>query len=133
MKKLRIGILFGGRSAEHEVSLRSAASVVAVLDRAKYEVVPIKIEKNGSWELPSAGAHPFLEGIVGDLSRKVALLADPTSPDLLLFDPEQGVWKTTEAGRLDVVFPVLHGTYGEESRLNSMFFVRCEADYQLVT
>ena len=120
MKKLRIGILFGGRSAEHEVSLRSAASVVAALDRAKYEVVPIKIEKDGSWELPSAGAHPFLEGIVGDLSKKVALLADPTSPDLLLFDPEQGVWKTTDASRLDVVFPVLHGTYGEDGTIQGL-------------
>jgi len=120
VKKLRIGILFGGRSAEHEVSLRSAASVVAVLDRAKYEVVPIKIEKDGSWVLPSAAAHPFLEGIAGDVPRKVALLADPTSPDLLLFDPQQGVWKATEASRLDVVFPVLHGTYGEDGTIQGL-------------
>ena len=54
VNRIRVGVLFGGRSAEHEVSLRSAASVVAALDRSKYQIVPIKIRKDGCWELPSA-------------------------------------------------------------------------------
>ena len=66
MAKLKVGVLFGGRSAEHEVSLRSAASVIAALDRSKYEIVPIKIKKDGRWELPSADTHRFLEGVAGD-------------------------------------------------------------------
>jgi D-alanine-D-alanine ligase len=120
VKKIRIGVLFGGRSAEHEVSLRSAASVVAALDRSKYEIVPIKIRKDGCWELPSRDAHGFLEGIAPDEPVKVALLADPTSPDLLAYDPREDVWKATDKGQLDVVFPVLHGTYGEDGTVQGL-------------
>ncbi len=117
VKRIRVGVLFGGRSAEHEVSLRSAAAVIAAMDRSLYEVLPIKIRKDGRWELPAAGQHDFLEGLAGDESKAVTLLADPTSPELVALD-SKGVWKRlgTE-GRLDVIFPVLHGTYGEDGTL----------------
>lgn len=121
MKRLRVGVLFGGCSAEHEVSLRSAASVIAAMDRSRYEVVPVKIRKDGRWELPAAGSHPFLQGLAGDEPTTVALLADPTSPDLIAFDPSGAVWKRPEGwGRLDVVFPVLHGTYGEDGTVQGL-------------
>lgn len=116
-QRIRVGVLFGGRSAEHEVSLRSAASVIAAMDRSLYEVLPIKIRKDGRWEIPAASEHDFLEGFTGDESKAVTLLADPTSPELVVLD-SQGVWKSFGAeGRLDVIFPVLHGTYGEDGTL----------------
>jgi D-alanine-D-alanine ligase len=121
VRKIKVGVLFGGRSAEHEVSLRSAASVIGSLDRGKYEVVPIKIRKDGRWELPSAGGHDFLEGLAGNESRTVTLVADPTSPILLCFDPSETIWRACgETGRLDVVFPVLHGTYGEDGTVQGL-------------
>ena len=121
MKKIKVGVLFGGRSAEHEVSVRSAASVIAALDRSRYEIVPIKIGKDGRWELPSSDAHDFLEGITDDASKTVALLADPTSPELVCFDASKATWRTCgSTGRLDVVFPVLHGTYGEDGTVQGL-------------
>ena len=119
-QRLKVGVLFGGRSAEHEVSLRSAAAVVAALDRNKYDVIPIKIERDGSWQLPAASEHAFLEGVAGKERQSTGLLADPTASRLLVRfgsqAPEsQPGWGTRpELGRLDVVFPVLHGPYGED-------------------
>ncbi len=122
LKRLTVGVLFGGRSAEHEVSLRSAASVVAALDRKKYNVIPIKIGRDGSWQLPAAREHAFLEGVAGSESKQAGLLADPTASRLLVRDPSQSAVPVSEAtwgpqpelGKLDVVFPILHGTYGED-------------------
>jgi D-alanine-D-alanine ligase len=121
-KRLKVGVLFGGRSAEHEVSLRSAAAVIGALDRGKYDVIPIKIARDGSWQLPAASEHAFLEGVAGSESKPTGLLADPTAARLLVketvdshvpasrysWGPQPGLEK------LDVVFPVLHGTYGED-------------------
>jgi D-alanine-D-alanine ligase len=121
VKKIKVGVLFGGRSAEHEVSLRSAASVIAALDRGKYDIVPIKIRKDGRWELPASGSHGFLDGLAGDESKTVALLADPTSPELLCFEPPATIWRASSStSRLDVVFPVLHGTYGEDGTVQGL-------------
>jgi len=121
-RRLKVGVLFGGRSAEHEVSLRSAAAVVAWLDRGKYDVVPIKIDRNRSWRLPAAREHAFLEGVAGSESKPTGLLADPTAAQLLVQPPlgsdapsTPATWEVQpELGTLDVVFPVLHGTYGED-------------------
>jgi D-alanine-D-alanine ligase len=120
VNRLRVGVLFGGRSAEHEVSLRSAASVIAAMDRTQYEIVPIKIGRDGRWELPSAGSHDFLEGLVGDEVTTVAFLTDPTSPGLLEYETSKEVWKRSDR-RVDVFFPVLHGTNGEDGTLQGMF------------
>ena len=119
MSRLRVGVLFGGRSAEHEVSLRSAASVIAAMDRNKYEIVPIRIGRDGRWEIPSAGSHSFLDGLAGEEAKTVALLADPTSPDLLEYETSQKAWRSS-GRRVDVFFPVIHGTYGEDGTLQGM-------------
>jgi len=74
-KKLRIAILFGGRSGEHEVSLNSAASVIAALDPARYDVVPIGITKNGRW-LAGSSAQKLLPDVLRD-GQRVMLGADP--------------------------------------------------------
>ena len=127
-KRLKVGVLFGGRSAEHEVSLRSAATVCAALDRDKYEVIPIKIGRDGSWQLPAATEHAFLRGVADEEARQIALLADPTIKQLLVRDPRRAGesvgrarWRH-QAGteQLDVVFPVLHGTYGEDGTIQGL-------------
>ena len=113
--RLKVGVLFGGRSAEHEVSLRSAAAVVGALDRDKYEVIPLKIGRDGGWQLPAAREHAFLEGVAGEESKPTGLLADPTSSELLVQQEPKASWRPHPGpGQLDVVFPVLHGTYGED-------------------
>ncbi len=118
MKRLKVGVLFGGRSAEHEVSLRSAAAVVAALDRAKYEVIPVKIGKDGAWELPSAREHAFLQGVAQAERKPTGLLADPTCAQLLILEQSRATWRPQAGpGQLDVVFPILHGTYGEDGTI----------------
>src|SRR3989454_12138988 len=113
-KRLRIGILFGGRSGEHEVSLASAASVIRGLDPDKYEAVPIGITKEGHW-LVGAGAQKMLPEVLRG-GKRVMMTADPTDAALVPLDPaERGGGQ-----RLDVVFPVMHGTYGEGGTIQGL-------------
>ena len=117
-KKLRIGVIFGGRSGEHEVSLRSAESIINSMDKNKYEVVPIGITNEGRW-LTSTDATALLPAAVmtSDAKRSVAIIGDPT---------KQGLTQLGEGKRelssepLDVVFPVLHGTYGEDGTIQGL-------------
>ena len=117
-RKIKVGILFGGRSGEHEVSLRSAASVMAALDRDKYEVVPIGITKNGRW-LTGDVMAALTSG--SDASHPATLLPDPQSTALLqLSDDAAGSPTLSTVTELDVVFPVLHGTYGEDGTVQGL-------------
>ncbi|MGB6429412.1 MAG: D-alanine--D-alanine ligase family protein [Candidatus Acidiferrales bacterium] len=111
-KRLRIGILFGGRSGEHEVSLNSAASVIAALDPARYEVVPIGITKEGRW-LAGSSAQKLLPEVLRT-GQRVMLGADPNVGALLPLDKNQ------PGLHVDVVFPVLHGTYGEDGTVQGL-------------
>jgi D-alanine-D-alanine ligase len=116
-KKLRIGILFGGRSGEHEVSLISAASVISALDPEKYEVVPIGIAKDGRW-LAGTAAHKMLPPPLREVLRtgeSVMLSADPNVAALVPANNSRG-----DALRVDVVFPVLHGTFGEDGAVQGL-------------
>lgn len=138
-KKLRVGILFGGRSGEHEVSLLSAASVLEAIDRKKFEVVPIGITKEGRWVTASdaerllggntASAQQALRAGDPQATPAAAVLAKgegviippvPTGQSLLPFEPQAAI-KSTEALSLDVVFPVLHGTFGEDGTIQGLF------------
>jgi len=112
-KKLRIAILFGGRSGEHEVSLNSAASVIAALDPARYDVVPIGITKTGRW-LAGSSAQKLLPDVLRD-GQRVTLGADPTIGALVPLDKNESA-----ALHVDVVFPVLHGTYGEDGTVQGL-------------
>lgn len=111
-KRLRVGVLFGGRSGEHEVSLASAASVIRGLDPDKYEAVPIGITKDGHWLIGEGAAKMLPEVLKG--GRRVMLTADPTEAALVPLDRGAG------AQRLDVIFPVLHGTFGEDGTIQGM-------------
>ena len=111
-KRLRVGILFGGRSGEHEVSLASAASVIRGLDPDKYEAVPIGISKEGHWLIGTAAQKMLPEVLKG--GQRVTLTADPTDVALVRLDGSGG------GQRIDVVFPVMHGTFGEDGTIQGL-------------
>jgi len=118
-RKIRVGVIFGGRSGEHEVSLASARSVMSAMDKEKYEIVPIGITKEGRW---IASGDPLMALEAGDagVSQPVALLGDPSRRGLMrLEDTEQAV-KATRLAELDVVFPILHGPYGEDGTVQGL-------------
>jgi D-alanine-D-alanine ligase len=116
-KKLRVGILFGGKSGEHEVSLRSAASILQAIDRTKYEVVPIGIAKNGQW-LGGGDAEALLGGTPVPRVTAGKVKKSPAKPAASTGLTLQASAATT-AG-LDVIFPVLHGTFGEDGTIQGM-------------
>lgn len=111
-KRLKVGVLFGGRSGEHEVSLVSAASVIRGLDPDKYEAVPIGITKEGHW-LIGAGAQKMLPEVLRG-GQRVMMTADPTDAALVRLDGSGG------GQRVDVVFPVMHGTFGEDGTIQGL-------------
>jgi D-alanine-D-alanine ligase len=113
-KRLRVGILYGGRSGEHEVSLASAASVIRALDPEKYEAVPIGITKDGRW-LVGTGAQKML-GEVLKSGERVSMPPDPTVGALVPL--ASGTGHSSVA--VDVVFPVLHGTFGEDGTVQGL-------------
>jgi D-alanine-D-alanine ligase len=111
-RKQRVGVLFGGRSGEHEVSLASAASVIRGLDPQKYEAVPIGITKEGHW-LIGEGAQKMLPDVLRT-GQRVVMSADPTESALMPIDG------STQGQKLDVVFPVIHGTFGEDGTMQGL-------------
>ncbi len=111
-KRLRVGVLFGGRSGEHEVSLASAASVIRGLDPDKYEAVPIGISKEGHWLIGGAAQKLLPEVLKG--GQRIVMAADPTDAALIPLD------RSGMGQRLDVVFPVMHGTYGEDGTIQGL-------------
>src|SRR6202051_238080 len=145
-KKIRVGILFGGRSGEHEVSLLSAASVLNAIDKTKYEVVPIGITKEGRW-LTAEHAERLLKGNAGEGARgaqsnlragdpeatpgaavlatgeSVVVPPEPTRRDagLAPFQTDANLRRASDrAINVDVIFPVLHGTFGEDGTIQGL-------------
>ncbi|HXH05784.1 MAG TPA: D-alanine--D-alanine ligase family protein [Vicinamibacterales bacterium] len=130
MKRLRVGVIYGGRSGEHEVSIASAAAVIANLDRARYEPIPIRIEKDGRWTLPdrppaTPSAAAVIEQARAESSRaarhgrEAHLLPRPGEETLVALDREAGS-AVAAALHLDVIFPVLHGPYGEDGTVQGL-------------
>ena len=126
VQRLRVGVIYGGRSSEHEVSVASAAAVLGNLDPARYEAVPIRIGRDGRWSLPRRppleasaravieGAGPTGEGGAGGAGAGAGLDAAPGKAHLVAHP-------ATVAGLpLDVVFPVVHGPYGEDGTLQGL-------------
>jgi D-alanine-D-alanine ligase len=117
-KRPRVLLIFGGRSAEHEVSVVSAASVARALDPQRYEVVAVGIDKEGGWHLLSGppaletGAGHVLPSIGEDAGSEVALAREPGSRELV---GERG-----ERQSFDVVFPLLHGPFGEDGTIQGL-------------
>jgi D-alanine-D-alanine ligase len=140
MKKLRVGILFGGRSGEHEISLLSAASVFKAIDQNKYEVVPIGITKDGRW-LTASDAERLLHGKPLESDRQlragdpeatasaavlqngesVVVPPEPHKSSMTPFQTDMPVRRASDrAINVDVIFPVLHGTFGEDGTIQGL-------------
>ena len=142
MKKLRVGILFGGRSGEHEISLLSAASVFQAIDKGKYEVVPIGITKEGHW-LTASDAERLLTGKPPEPPRRLRAGDPDATPAAALLETGEAVivppepqkpgtamapFQTRELARrasdrainVDIIFPVLHGTFGEDGTIQGL-------------
>lgn len=136
VKRLRVGVLYGGRSGEHEVSLASAAAVFANLDRARYEPIPIRIEKDGRWSIAERPPATMSAGEVIEqarleaarpprLGREVHLVAHPSAETILSIDrpparSEEENRVTVTGLNLDVIFPVLHGPFGEDGTIQGL-------------
>lgn len=117
-RKIRVGVIFGGRSGEHEVSLASARSVMNAMDESKYEIVPIGITKEGRW-IASGDPLRALEAGNASASQPVALLGDPSQRGLIPLPLASG-GAGGRMAELDVVFPVLHGTFGEDGTVQGL-------------
>jgi D-alanine-D-alanine ligase len=120
-KKVRVGLLFGGRSGEHEVSLMSARGVMGAIDRAKFEVVPIGITRQGRW-LASGDPMKALSSGVATESDLGLLLAEPSRLGLMrvVDQGQEQVLSAVRVSQLDVVFPILHGPYGEDGTIQGL-------------
>lgn len=143
MKKLRVGVLFGGRSGEHEVSLLSAASVLDAIDKTKYDVVPIGITKQGRW-VTAGNAERLLSGKSEMTGARHLRAGDPEATTAaavlargegVLVPPEPGqdhsslmpfetdahqLRSTLDPVDVDIIFPVLHGTFGEDGTIQGL-------------
>ena len=123
--KTRLGVIFGGRSGEHEISIRSAKTVIEQIDKEKYEVIPIAITKEGSWLNPGkalnllpAETRALLSDKLNDLpDEEIAILGDTNFKGLTRLESRS----EEKSLPLDVVFPVLHGTYGEDGTIQGLF------------
>ncbi len=132
--KTKIGVIFGGRSGEHEVSVRSAKTVIEQIDKEKYEVFPVAITKEGNWLnpveslklLPETSQETLSETSGNFPNTAIALLGDTKYKGLTSLETRENL------ASLDVVFPVLHGTYGEDGTIQGLFemagipFVGCD-------
>lgn len=118
-RKTRIGVIFGGRSGEHEVSIMSAQSVMSALDPDKYDVVMIGITKEGHW-LTGEVTRALVTGDIKAASS-ATLLPEPRSATLMeIRDPDSEASRLTSVAEIDVIFPVLHGPYGEDGTVQGL-------------
>ena len=125
--KIRIGVVFGGRSSEHEVAVRSAKTVIEQIDRTKYTVVPVAIMKEGNWLSPAESAKWFPAELISDFADDIAklgegeigLIGDTKFKGLTRLEHDGGSREKTIP--FDVIFPVLHGTYGEDGTIQGLF------------
>jgi D-alanine-D-alanine ligase len=106
MNKIRIGIIFGGRSGEHDVSIRSAKTVIEQIDKSKYKITPLAIGRDGTWLSPKQSLALFPP-------KTQSLIEEELSSD--------SVNLIRDADKFDVVFPVLHGTFGEDGTIQGLF------------
>jgi D-alanine-D-alanine ligase len=125
MNKTRIGVIFGGRSGEHEISIRSAQTVIEQIDKERYEVFPIAITKEGNWLNPAESLSLMPDVTQESLSGRtenfptetIALLGDTKYKGLTTLETSDGEERLSP---LDVIFPVLHGTYGEDGTIQGL-------------
>lgn len=118
-EKIKVGLIFGGRSGEHEVSFCSALSIIKAIDKDKYTVVPIGITKEGRWISPRDSELALQSGRI-EGKGTVTLLNNPSGTALVRIDNNQRLDKSSTLEKLDVIFPVLHGPYGEDGTVQGL-------------
>ncbi len=119
--RVRVAVVFGGRSAEHAISCVSAGSVMAALDPERYEVVPVGIARDGRWVLPDPGQRlAITDGQLPEVTggTAVSLVGDPAGRGLAVLEPAAAIGPALT--EVDVVFPVLHGAYGEDGTIQGL-------------
>jgi D-alanine-D-alanine ligase len=119
--KVRVAVVFGGRSAEHAISCVSAGSVIAALDPARYEVVPVGITPDGGWVLADPDQRlAITDGVLPEVTggTAVSLVGDPAGRGLAVLQPTAAIGPVLT--EVDVVFPVLHGAYGEDGTIQGL-------------
>ncbi|MER3458291.1 MAG: D-alanine--D-alanine ligase A, partial [Chloroflexota bacterium] len=122
-RKIRVGVIFGGRSSEHEVSLMSARSVMAAMDKTKYEIIPIGITKTGRW---LTSGDPMLQLTAGSAAAETPQLTleapggAPKSEALVAIAGASSPARPSPISEIDVIFPVLHGPYGEDGTIQGL-------------
>ncbi|MFN2391823.1 MAG: D-alanine--D-alanine ligase family protein [Pyrinomonadaceae bacterium] len=124
--KTKIGMIFGGRSGEHEISIRSAKTVIEQIDKDKYDVIPIAITREGNWLNPIESLKLFpadtqrflIENLKNFPNNAIALVGDTKYKGLMRLDATEMEEKSSP---LDVIFPVLHGTFGEDGTIQGLF------------
>jgi D-alanine-D-alanine ligase len=122
-RKTRVAVVFGGRSTEHAISCVSAGGIMGALDPDQYEVVPVGISRGGAWVLTDGDTGRLaitgrqLPEITAESGAAVVLPANPASAGLMVLDPADGV---ATLANVDVVFPVLHGAYGEDGTIQGL-------------
>src|SRR5215470_17589350 len=118
-RRQRVAVVYGGRSGEHEISLRSATAVIAALDPARYEIVPIAIGKDGRWRTGIDSLR-----LLDEAQRELRAIPDHGVEVTAAPEPTRRALVPLGSGAplpLDVVFPVLHGTYGEDGTVQGLF------------
>jgi D-alanine-D-alanine ligase len=118
-RKIRVGLVFGGRSGEHEVSLMSAQGVLNAMDKDRYEIVPIGITKEGQWLAAGDPMKALSSGVTSE-SSSAALLAEPTHQGLIHLEGRERAIKAVDVSQVDVIFPILHGPYGEDGTVQGL-------------
>jgi len=116
--KIRVGVIFGGRSAEHEVSLVSASSIIDAIDKKKYEIIPIGITPEGEWISSREILKLLKEKKQFHNEPKVTFLPEPTKNNFISITRRRSILLQKH---IDVIFPVLHGTYGEDGTIQGLF------------
>lgn len=124
-KKIKVGVLFGGRSAEHEVSIASATSVIANLNKKKYQVIPIGIAKTGEWIIGNKTLNLLKNGKDVVKNLRGLLIPEPWGRGVMLLKQNQKSLPRRQAEKIknqkiDVIFSVLHGTYGEDGTVQGL-------------
>ncbi len=118
VSKIRVGLIYGGRSGEHEVSVLSANSVLSAIDRRKYEVYPIGITKDGRW-LPGQSPAPLVESKELQV-RRLGTADSAGSTAVIALENQQGQILSSLSEAADVIFPVMHGPYGEDGTIQGL-------------
>jgi D-alanine-D-alanine ligase len=121
-KKINLAVVFGGRSGEHEVSLSSARGVMKNLDKEKYNVIPIAITKGGNWLIGDKGAE-YIQMNEDKIGKEGAISLEDSQKLVTIKDSEKSISNYAEGElkeKIDLVFPILHGPFGEDGRLQGM-------------